>query len=111
MAAVQGHKEAKSRLASMYCLGEAIPIDYDKSLEIFSSLCNYYKSEIPQQNILSFFQYFIEHKLTAHDANKFVASLTEKANSESLFSQFLLGEMYFSGMKVEKILRNLCIGT
>ena len=102
LATIQGHKVARSRLAEMYCLGEAIPIDYDKSLEIFSSLCNSYKSEIPQQHILSFFQYFIEHKLTPHDANKFVASLTERANSESLFSQFLLGEMYFSGIKVEK---------
>lgn len=102
LASMQGHKEAKCRLAGMYCLGEAVPVDYDKSFEIFLSLCNSEKSEVPQQNILAFFQYYVEHKLSSSNVNIFVESLIIRANLDSLFCQFLLGEMYFNGIKVEK---------
>ena len=102
LASTQGHKVARCRLAEMYCLGEAVSIDYDKSFDLYSSLCNKHKSEVPQQNILAFFQYFIEHKLQLSEVRSFLDALTKRAKFGSLFSQFLLGEMYFTGKKVEK---------
>jgi TPR repeat protein len=102
LASIQGHKVAMCRLAEMYCLGEAVPLDYDKAFDIYFSLCNKNKSEVPQQNILAFFQYFIEHKLPLNEVKYFLDILTKRAKRGSLFSQFLLGEMYFTGNKVEK---------